>query len=394
MSPVLLLVLIVFAILSLISLPYVSIRSKPLRFEDDREAWFTAMENKFPSKGRTSYAIQEGLQPSPDLQTAMTYRFDQYTRLAGHAEPNHEFVYVDSSLDWPWEEFKKDISRVSDAARDLAGASVYEISSYGIQQIQDDLSDVTERGISIPQIPLPPIELPSPEEILRRIREALEHAKKELDRVIGDESSQAEEVLRNIQRFVSVQIQLLPEKVRNAIQEFDKFRHEHPYIVAAASIALVILGTEVILPWMFLRVLAMFGFGELGPIAGSWAAVLQSLVYGGRTRGLFSILQRVTMSAKRFWPARVFLDLAAVAAGTIVVWSGEMIRDLVDMWYPEMVLDLNLAMQSDGAIVVDDWMQELGRRCEEAGIPEVQWFDVAIEAITRAVQEMAEASGV
>lgn len=142
------------------------------------------------------------------------------------------------------------------------------MSSYGTQQIQDDLSDVTERGISIPQIPLPPIELPSPEEILRRIREALEHAKKELDRVIGDESSQAEEVLRNIQRFVSVQIQLLPEKVRNAIQEFDKFRHEHPYIVAAASIALVILGTEVILPWMFLRVLAMFGFGELGPIAG------------------------------------------------------------------------------------------------------------------------------
>lgn len=139
---------------------------------------------------------------------------------------------------------------------------------------------------------------------------------------------------------------------------------------------------------------SIFRYAESDAFSGSWAAVLQSLVYGGRTRGLFSILQHVTMSAKRFWPARVFLDLAAVAAGTIVVWSGEMIRDVVDMWYPEMVLDLNLAMQSDGAIVVDDWMQELGRRCEEAGIPEVQWFDVAIEAITRAVQEMAEASGV
>lgn len=126
---------------------------------------------------------------------------------------------------------------------------------------------------------------------------------------------------------------------------------------------------------------------------GSWAAAFQSLVYGGRTKGLFSILQHVAMSAKRFWPARVFLDLAAIGAG-ITVWSGEMVKDQVSLWYPDMVLDLHRAMQSDGDVIVDGWMQELGRRCEITGIPEAQWLDVAIQTITKAVQEMTEAGSV
>lgn len=133
----------------------------------------------------------------------------------------------------------------------------------------------------------------------------------------------------------------------------------------------------------------------INAFSGSWAAAIQAIIYGGRARGLFSILQHITMSAKRFWPARVFLDLAAVAVGTIIVWSSEAIRGLVDVFYPELVLDLNLAVQGDGVgeVIVDNWMQELGRRCVDAGVPEVQWLDVAIETVTKAVQEMAEASG-
>lgn len=75
-------------------------------------------------------------------------------------------------------------------------------------------------------------------------------------------------MLRKIQNFVSVQIELLPAEVRIAVGVFNDFRHEHPYMVAAASVALAIFSSEVILPWMFLRVLGMFGFGELGPLAG------------------------------------------------------------------------------------------------------------------------------
>lgn len=153
---------------------------------------------------------------------------------------------------------------------EVDGFSVYETASNSTDSIQDR-SDVPEhRGINLPHIQLPHIELPPLDEILRGIREALEQAKTQLDRVIQDELSQAEEVLKNIERFVLIQIQLLPEGIQNAIQEFNKFRHEHPYIIAAASVALVILSTEVILPWMSLRVLGMFGFGELGPVAGTY----------------------------------------------------------------------------------------------------------------------------
>lgn len=114
----------------------------------------------------------------------------------------------------------------------------------------------------------------------------------------------------------------------------------------------------------------------------------QSIVYGGRTKGLSSILQHITMSAKRFWPPQVFLDLAAIGAG-IAVWSGEMVRDQVSLWYPDMVLDLHSTMQNDGEIVVDGWMQELGRWCKIAGIPAVQWFDDCSQNLPATTQPAA-----
>ncbi|KAJ3739315.1 hypothetical protein DFH05DRAFT_546711 [Lentinula detonsa] len=132
----------------------------------------------------------------------------------------------------------------------------------------------------------------------------------------------------------------------------------------------------------------------MGPVAGSWAAALQSTLYGGKTSGIFSILQRVTMSAKRVWPVAVFVDLAAVAVGMITVLSSHLIKQLVDTWHPDLeVPDLNLVVQdTNGAtdVLFDNFMKSLGKRCEEAGIPEVQWLDMAIESIAKAVQEMIE----
>lgn len=89
-----------------------------MNFDDDRDGWFTSMEQKFVESSvsperYTSYAIREGLKSSPDLQSVMIDRFDQYKRLTGQVASTDEFVFVDSSLGWPWEEFKDDISRVS-----------------------------------------------------------------------------------------------------------------------------------------------------------------------------------------------------------------------------------------------------------------------------------------
>lgn len=107
--------LVVFAVS--ISL-FDSVHGQP-SFEDDREGWFTSMEQTFgelaisPDK-YTTYAIQEGLKSLPGLQSAMSERFDQYTRLIGEvAARDDRFVDVDLSRGWPWEEFKMDISRVA-----------------------------------------------------------------------------------------------------------------------------------------------------------------------------------------------------------------------------------------------------------------------------------------
>ncbi|KAJ3714614.1 hypothetical protein DFJ43DRAFT_1215065 [Lentinula guzmanii] len=324
--------------------------------DNDREAWFTFMERKFeegsiPPESWTSYAIQEGLNSSPELQSVMNDRLNQYLRLSSQVPVSTGAVADDSlfgTASWPWEGFKDDISRISDAAK---------------------------------KNKRPPPKL-------------IEQTKTDFERIFHNELSQVEEILRSIENIVAIQIAKLPREIRQAIEEFDKFRAEHPYVVAGISVALVIIGTEVILPELFISVLRLFGFGKMGPVAGSWAAALQSTLYGGKTSGIFSILQRVTMSAKRVWPVAVFVDLVAVAVGTITVLSSHLIKQLVDTWYPELeVPDLNLIVQdTNGAtdVLFDNFMKGLGKRCEEAGIPEVQWLDMAIESIAKAVREMIE----
>ncbi|KAJ4467189.1 hypothetical protein C8J55DRAFT_526332 [Lentinula edodes] len=66
-----------------------------------------------------------------------------------------------------------------------------------------------------------------------------------------------------------VRIEQLPGEVCKAIEEFDKFQNVHPYIIAGASVALII-GIEPILSKSFIGMLGMFGFGKMGPVAGPW----------------------------------------------------------------------------------------------------------------------------
>ncbi|KAJ3993765.1 hypothetical protein F5050DRAFT_1810232 [Lentinula boryana] len=395
-----LLILPLFSDLLLASTALTASSLEAVQFHDnDREAWFTFMENKFeegsiPPESWTSYAIQEGLNSSPELQSVMNDSLNQYLRLSSKLPVSTGAIANDSlfgTASWPWEGFKDDISQISVSAKEGLES----------ETILDDIHLPENIDISFPtikighiDITLPKISLPVPDKIFKSTLKIIEQTKTDFERLFQNELSQVEEILRSIGDFVSIQIAKLPHEIRQAIEEFDKFRVEHPYVVAGISVALVIIGTEVILPELFISLLNLFGFGKAGPIAGSWAAALQSTLYGGTTSGIFSILQRVTMSAKRVWPVAVFVDLAAVAVGMITVLSSHLIKQLVDTWHPELEIpDLNLVVQdTNGAtdVLFDNFMKGLGKMCEEAGIPEVQWLDMAIESIAKAVQEMIE----
>ncbi|KAJ3859876.1 MAG: hypothetical protein NXY57DRAFT_961791 [Lentinula lateritia] len=43
----------------------------------------------------------------------------------------------------------------------------------------------------------------------------------------------------------------------------------HPYVIAAATVARVVVGTEFMVPSLFLGLLRLFGFAMSGPVAGS-----------------------------------------------------------------------------------------------------------------------------
>lgn len=94
------------------------------------------------------------------------------------------------------------------------------------------------------------------------------------------------------------------------------------------------------------------------------------------------------MGAKSFWPVIVFLDLAEIAA-SIVLWSGEEVKQVVEQWRTEIPLpDWKMFTEhtvEEGSQVAN-WMIVLGEKCKDAGIPEVQWLDVALQFVTREVE--------
>lgn len=134
------------------------------------------------------------------------------------------------------------------------------------------------------------------------------------------------------------QVDALPDAVRGAIAQWDQYRVEHPHVVVAGAI-LTVIGAVILLYGpnaLALDFLRMLGFSELGPIAGqfpylsffvacvliscslcsgSWAARIQSNFYGPSTRGIFSLIQSITMKAKSAsQPVVAFLGLSELAA--------------------------------------------------------------------------------
>ncbi|KAI3615588.1 hypothetical protein WG66_011779 [Moniliophthora roreri] len=360
-----------------------------LGFHGDVDSWSKRMEREFidkrvPEDRKTTFAIEEGLASTVELKGAMQDRYKYYT-------------YFSSQSVWPWTDFVADLSNVNDEAQRLqrgdgsfAAAEVSELVEINnleivkqsvIQPRSIHLPDSIQlHGIHLPDIHLPDIHLPSYEDILRRIWPQLKAARDHLERIIDDKTSEVSDVMKSVHDFIAVQISLLPEHVRKAVATFNAYRIQHPYIVAGASIALMIIASELLMPWAMLGVLRIFGFAETGPVAGSWAAAVQSAFYGGRTRGLFSILQSITMSAKRVWPAAVFLDVTAITAGTIVVLPSGRIQEVVE--HSSVSFPMFLEASSEQ---LQRWMIMLGEELKEADVPHVQWMDAAIESFRQAL---------
>ncbi|KAJ3856744.1 hypothetical protein EV368DRAFT_78402 [Lentinula lateritia] len=255
--------------------------------------------------------------------------------------------------------------------------------------------------LNVARFPDKHIPWPTQDEILRQIGKTLERAKKQLEHVIRDESSQVEKIIRVIHDFVSIQVRLLPGDVRKGIDKFNEFRHEHPSLCYCCchrrsggsrnGVYGPLAFPRSASPFRICDVWSGCCYVQISPLH-SYADLSQglgllpySLFSTEHVRAASSRSYNVTMSAKSYWPVAGFLDLAAVSVGTIAVWASEMV-----------IPDLNLVVKDDeiAGILFDDFLKEVGRRCEEADIPKVQWLDVAIETVAKAVQEIVQTGAV
>ncbi|KAK7052943.1 hypothetical protein VNI00_004263 [Paramarasmius palmivorus] len=360
----------------------------------DVRRWSSSMSKEFEQQRvadhqKTLFAITNGFRKVPDLKDVMTIRGGYYMTNA----VNHTY--------WPWDEFVSDLGSIDDAAQRLTDdASTLQgaTSDFDLVEFQSFFQVNVEQalqkhdGVDIyhpSDIQTSGVQIPGYHEILRRIRYALEVAKHSLEQVISDNRSTAEDVVKSIRDFISVQLKLLPEEVRKAIRSFNTYKKEHPYLVAGAELVLIVVASELLLSFGMLAVLRVVGFGRIGPTAGSWASAIQSAIYAGRTRGLFSILQSIAMTGKRVWPLAVFTDITAITAGTIAVLPGEEVKALVEDWSRNASLAFPLAVDAGRNTTkeMEEWMVAFGERLKEAEVPHVQWLDAAIEALRQALEK-------
>ncbi|KAL0072464.1 hypothetical protein AAF712_000227 [Marasmius tenuissimus] len=436
--------------------------SSQITFTGDIDQWSLAIdklaqESGIPDNKKTELAINVGLDGTPEIQSVMKARHGNFTLLSGGQVWEYTAFLDDlESCSWyliffvsilqytdirvpcvfpiiillrPAEaqrlkgngELTQDLTKPGELFKALEGG-VNDIKSLlsGVQLPQVDIQ-LPKLGFKPPKIDLklpsidlklPPIDLGllhidlgllPPGFDLEALLRALKPALDSLERVFLDAKASVQEFMKTVHDFIQAQLKNLPGEIQNAITEFRDFTEEHPYIVAAAGVALVVVTTHVILPHVFLWVLEMLGFGPLGPVAGSWAAAMQSVIYGGNTGGVFSVLQSVAMTAKSVWPVAVFMDVAALVASAIVFLAPSVIKSIVNEHlapFPlatsqvvDSVADLGLSTPILLNQVVGDeleqWMVAMGNKMTELNVPHVQWLDVAIEAMRKRCEELA-----
>ncbi|KAK1225721.1 hypothetical protein PQX77_011341 [Marasmius sp. AFHP31] len=402
--------------------------SSRITFTGDIDQWSSAIdklaqESGIPDDKKTELAISVGLEGTPEIQSVMKARHGDFTLLSGgqvweytaflddlsrvHVKGNGEHT---QDLTKPGDLVKAVEGGINDLKSLLSGVQLprvdIQLPHFGFKPPKIDLK-LPDIGLKLPPIDLgalhidlgllpPGIDL---EGLLRTLKPALDS----LERVFLDAKASLQDFMKTVHDFIQAQLKNLPSEIQNAITEFREFKEEHPYVVAAAGVALVVVATHVVFPHVFLWVLEMIGFGASGPIAGSWAAAIQSAAYGGNTGGLFSVLQSVAMTAKNIWPVMVFMDIAALVGGAIVALAPNVIKSIVDEHlapFPlatsqvvDSVVDLGLSTPSLLDQVVgnelEQWMIAMGNKMVELDVPHVQWLDVAIEAMRKRCEELA-----
>ncbi|KAL0571780.1 hypothetical protein V5O48_010173 [Marasmius crinis-equi] len=364
---------LLYVLLGYLTNPFKKPQPDPLLFNGDVELWRSSMEHEFQihnvwEKRRTEYAIEKGLEQTPDVQTAMRYRLGNYTIVSGRQV-------------WPWTDFVHDLAEVHAEAQKLQSQSLAFTSlDLNIPGVLNEAEQVIQVGAG--RFPNSLIvrgrtdvsetmaHIPTWDEIYRSIKPWLDTARHDLEHLYKDEKAKAEDVLKAIHDLIQVQTELLPGEVQYAIQEFQKFKSEHPYIVAGAEVALVVIGTEILFP--------------------AWATAFQSAWCGGRTRGLFSVLQCISMTGKMVWPIRVLTDITAAVGGTLAVMPPGEIKRLVEGWVQDTPFPIDMDMH--GITVNEElevWMKMMGDKMQEVQVPYVQWSDVAIEALRKRLEDFS-----
>lgn len=85
------------------------------------------------------------------------------------------------------------------------------------------------------------------------------------------------------------------DKVYEAMEEFEQFAADHPVVTGVFCTVIAVGILVLVAPY----VVELLGFGELGPIEGTWAALWQSTYRGLVPKNsLFSFLQRLGMTWK------------------------------------------------------------------------------------------------
>ncbi|KAF9255632.1 hypothetical protein L218DRAFT_1008374 [Marasmius fiardii PR-910] len=156
-----------------------------------------------------------------------------------------------------------------------------------------------------------------------------------------------------------------------------KFSIEHPWITAS----LVVFGVIIVIsPYPYLAALRLLGFRVSGPVARSWAASFQSRNYGGRTKGLFSVLQNMAMTGTVNWSVSVFTGIAVGVGAVMAYWGGAVVVRFVE----SLLKQGRAPFPGDETLIAEEWrvwMTVLGKRMEKMGVPNGQWFDVVIELL-------------
>ncbi|KAL2785605.1 hypothetical protein BJX66DRAFT_314435 [Aspergillus keveii] len=94
-------------------------------------------------------------------------------------------------------------------------------------------------------------------------------------------------------------------------------------------------------PRLFLHAV---GFGQLGPIAGSWAAWIQSCYGSVPAHGMFAFFQRLGMTCGSVWAPRglsfFFVELFWRMKGAFCSFMPSWFDDVFTSWMPAFFRDL------------------------------------------------------